>query len=258
VLELLTALTEKSLLLTEGNGAPRYRMIGTIKEYAAHRLAEAGESDLARQAHLAYFTELTETAEPHLRRAEQLEWLATLEAEHDNIGSAMRGALAAGEAHAAMRLAAGAGWYWWLGGHRAEGIELIIAATKTPGEVTDEIRAMVYALVVMFVSSGRGDQYQAEEWIHEAYRFSQRSQRRTRCWGWSSRWNACCKRRTRSCPRSNHCWTTRIPGYARWPGCTSARCGSCSARTGGMRTRISRWRSPSSGRSASGGGFRLL
>ena len=78
---------------------------------------------------------LTETAEPHLRRAEQLEWLAALEAEHDNIGSAMRGALAAGEAHAAMRLAAGAGWYWWLGGHRTEGIELITAAANTPGEV---------------------------------------------------------------------------------------------------------------------------
>ena len=178
VLELLTALAEKSLLLTEGDSAPRYRMIGTIKEYAGHRLAEAGESDLARHAHLAYFTGLTETAEPHLRRAEQLEWLATLEVEHDNIGSAMRGALAAGEAHAAMRLAAGAGYYWWLGGHKAEGIELITAATNTPGEVTDEIRATVYALVVPFVTSGRGDEHQAEEWIHKAYRFSQRSQRR--------------------------------------------------------------------------------
>ena len=178
VLELLTSLAEKSLLLTEGDGAPRYRMLGTIKEYARDRLAETGESDLARRAHLAYFTGLTETAEPHLRRAEQLEWLATLEAEHDNIGSAMRGALAAGEAAGAMRLAAAAGHYWWLGGHRAEGIELIIAATKTPGEVTDEIRAMVYALVVTFVTSGRGDEYQAEEWIHQAYRFSQRSQRR--------------------------------------------------------------------------------
>ena len=155
VLELLTALTEKSLLLAEGDSAPRYRMLGTIKEYAGHRLAEAGESDLARRAHLAYFTELAETAEPHLRRAEQLEWLAMLEAEHDNIGAAMRGALAAGEAHGAMRLAAGAGWYWWLGGHKAEGNELITAATAMPGEVADEIRAMVYAFVVLFLSSGR-------------------------------------------------------------------------------------------------------
>jgi hypothetical protein len=42
VLELLTSLAEKSLLVTEGDGAPRYRMLGTIKEYAADRLAEAG------------------------------------------------------------------------------------------------------------------------------------------------------------------------------------------------------------------------
>jgi predicted ATPase/DNA-binding SARP family transcriptional activator len=178
VLELLTALTEKSLLLTEGDSAPRYRMIGTIKQYAGHRLAEAGESDVARHAHLACFTELTETAEPHLRRAEQLEWLAALKIEHDNIGSAMRGALAAGEAQAAMRLAAGTGWYWWLGGHKAEGIELITAAANMPGEVSDEIRATVYALVVLFVTDGPGDQYQGEEWIHKAYRLTQRSQRR--------------------------------------------------------------------------------
>jgi predicted ATPase/DNA-binding SARP family transcriptional activator len=176
VLELLTALAEKSLLLAEGDRAPRYRMLGTIKEYTAHRLAEAGESDFARRAHLAYFTELAETADPHLRRAEQLEWLAALEVEHDNIGSAMRGAIAAGEAQAAMRLAAGAGWYWWLGGHKAEGNELITAATTIPGEVPDEVRALVYAFVVMFLSSGRGDQYQAAEWIHEAHRLSQRSQ----------------------------------------------------------------------------------
>jgi predicted ATPase/DNA-binding SARP family transcriptional activator len=178
VLELLTALTEKSLLQADRDGAPRYRMLDTIKEYAGHRLAETEESDLARHAHLAYFTGLAETADPHLRRAEQLVWLATLEAEHDNIAVALRGALAAGEAHGAMRLAAAAGWYWWLGGHKAEGIELITAAANTPGEVSDEVRAMVYAHGVTFMADGPGDQYLAEEWIHKAYLFSQRSQHR--------------------------------------------------------------------------------
>ena len=179
VLEVLTALTDKSLLLlTEDDSAPRYRMLDTIKDYAGDRLAETGESDLARHAHLAYFTGLTETADPQLRRAEQLEWLATLEVEHDNIAVALRGALAAGESHGAMRLAAAAGWYWWLGGHKAEGIELITAAASTPGEVSDGIRATVYALVVMFMTDGPADQYQAAEWIHKAYRFAQRSQPR--------------------------------------------------------------------------------
>ncbi len=176
--ELLTALAEKSLLRTDGEGAPRYRLITTIREYAAQRLAEAGGTDAARHAHLAWFTELTEVADPHLRRAEQLEWLAALSVEHNNIGAAMRGALAAGEAHSAMRLAAGAGWYWWIGGHKDEGSELLTAATATPGEVSDEIRAMVYALAVLFASSGRGDEHQAAEWIHEAFRYSRRSRSR--------------------------------------------------------------------------------
>ncbi|MFJ3026422.1 BTAD domain-containing putative transcriptional regulator [Streptomyces tendae] len=178
VFGLLTALVEKSLLRIEDNGALRYRMLGTIQEYAGHRLAEAGEADLARRAHLAWFTEFAETADPYLRRAEQLEWLARLGAEHDNIGAALRGALAAGEAHPAMRLAAATGWYWWLSGHKAEGIELIIAATDTPGEVSDEIRAIVYALVVLYASSGLGDEHQAAEWIHKAYRFRERSRSR--------------------------------------------------------------------------------
>jgi predicted ATPase/DNA-binding SARP family transcriptional activator len=177
VFELLTALTEKSLLRADPDRTPRYRMLDTIKEYARDRLAEAGESDPVRHAHLEYFTGLAETADPHLRRAEQLEWLATLEAEHDNIAVALRGALAAGEAHGAMRLAAAAGWYWWLGGHKAEGIELITAAASTPGEVSDEIRAMVYALGVTFMTDGPRDMNEAEEWIHQAYRFTQRSQR---------------------------------------------------------------------------------
>jgi len=178
VLELLTSLAEKSLLVAEGDGAPRYRMISTIREYAADRLAEAGESDLARRAHLAYFTELTETAEPQLRRTEQLAWLATLETEHDNITAAMRGAIATGDAQAAMRLAAVAGWYWWLGGRRAEGLELMLAATDLPGEVTDEVRALAYGMIVLFVTSGRGDEHLGAEWIHKAYRFSQQSQHR--------------------------------------------------------------------------------
>ncbi|WP_182899673.1 BTAD domain-containing putative transcriptional regulator [Microbispora sp. H10830] len=180
VLDVLTALIEKSLLLADGEGAPRYRMLDTIREYAAHRLAEAGETEPVRRAHLAYFIELAETADPHLRRAEQLEWLARLEAEHDNISAALRGAIAEGWAQEAMRLVGAAGWYWYLGGHRAEGTELSIAASSMPsevtGEVSDEVRAMAYLIVTMFLTSGvGGDQYQAREWIHEAHRLAQRS-----------------------------------------------------------------------------------
>jgi hypothetical protein len=74
-----------------------------------------------------------------------------------------------------MRRAAAAGWYWWLGGHKTEGNELIMAATSVPGEVAEEIRAVVYAFVTGFVTSGRGsDQSHAEEWIHQVHEISRR------------------------------------------------------------------------------------
>ncbi|WP_134000362.1 BTAD domain-containing putative transcriptional regulator [Kribbella sp. VKM Ac-2566] len=175
VLDLLTALTEKSLVVTKDEGAPRYRLLGTIKEYAQQRLEEAGETDQTRRTHLAYFTELVETADPHLRRAEQLEWLAIVEGEHDNIAAAMRAALAARDAVGAMRLAAAAGWYWWFAGHKVEGSEFLMAAPDLPGEVPDESRAVVYAFVATFMTSGRGrDQFNAEDWIRKAADISQR------------------------------------------------------------------------------------
>ncbi|MGI5488756.1 BTAD domain-containing putative transcriptional regulator [Microtetraspora malaysiensis] len=189
VFDVLTALIEKSLLLADGEGMPRYRMLDTIREYAAHRLAEAGETEPARRAHLAYFTELAETADPHLRRAEQLEWLATLEAEHDNINAALRRAIAEGWAQEAMRLVGAAGWHWFLSGHRAEGTELSIAAASMPGEVSDEVRALAYTIVTVFLTSGVGrDQYQAQEWIHEAYRVTQRSGSRHPMLGFVALW----------------------------------------------------------------------
>jgi predicted ATPase/DNA-binding SARP family transcriptional activator len=176
VFDVLTSLIEKSLLLADGEDTLRYRMLNTIREYAAHRLAEAGETGPVRRAHLAYFTELAETAEPRLRRAEQLEWLAVLEAEHDNISTALRGAITAGWAEEAMRLVAAAGWYWYLSGHRAEGCELSIAAASLPGEAPDEVRALAYTIVTVFLTSGiGGDQYQARKWIHEAHRLTRRS-----------------------------------------------------------------------------------
>ncbi|QLY34144.1 AfsR/SARP family transcriptional regulator [Nocardia huaxiensis] len=172
VLDLLTALTEKSLLLVTEVDGPRYRMLDTIRRYALDRLHESGDADAARRAHLSYFTGLAATAEPQLRRAEQLHWLAVLGAEHDNIAAAMRGALAAGDGAGALRLAESAGWYWWLAGHKAEGLEFVTAAANSTGEVDDHTRATVYGLVVHFLSAGRNDEQQLAEWIRKAHQLA--------------------------------------------------------------------------------------
>lgn len=156
VLDLLASLVDKSLLVSTEDG--RYRMLETIKAYGLERLAEADELESIRRAHAGYFTELAERAEPYLRRAEQLTWLGRLAAEHDNLTAALRGALAAGDAATAVRLAAASGWYWWLGGHQAEGAELTARAMALPGPADDGARAVACAISVLLATAGLGDE----------------------------------------------------------------------------------------------------
>ena len=115
---------------------------------------------------------------------------------------------------------------------------------------------MVYALVVMFADSGPGDERQAAEWIHKADRFSQRSQRPQPAAGVVGPLERMLQAPDAVLPAWEPLLENEDPWVRHWPGCSSARCGSCSATAGGKRTRTSRWRSPSSGRSANGSGFR--
>ena len=148
VLDLLTALAEKSLL-TVRHDPPRYRMLEIIRAYGQERLAEAGEQEEVREAHAQYFTRLAEASQDHLLRAEQLDWLEKLSADQDNLHAAIRGAVAAGDGPAAVRLAAALGWYWSLRSMKVEGAELIAEAVSVPGAVAaadPENLAVAYAM----------------------------------------------------------------------------------------------------------------
>ncbi|MFL6051429.1 MAG: BTAD domain-containing putative transcriptional regulator [Actinoallomurus sp.] len=151
--ELLTDLADKSFV--EGDGG-RYRMLDTIREFCAERLAEAGETEPVRAAHAAYFLDLAEAAEPHLRRAEQLRWLARLNSERGNLLAGLR--LLVRTDHAgALRMLAAMSAYWWLRGLRSEAAA---AATELLGLMGDEPPAGTaeeYALCVMLALHGGDD-----------------------------------------------------------------------------------------------------
>jgi len=90
VLDLLSSLVEKSLVLCEDRlEEARYRLLGTIRQYSAERLRESGQEPAVRTQHRNYFVQLAERAEPHLRGAEQQRWLDRLEAEQENLNSAL-------------------------------------------------------------------------------------------------------------------------------------------------------------------------
>jgi predicted ATPase len=65
VLDLLAQLVNKSLVMTEyHDGATRYRLLETIRQFAFERLADADESQSTRDRHLGYFVGLA--SEPNL------------------------------------------------------------------------------------------------------------------------------------------------------------------------------------------------
>ena len=91
VLDGLTVLVEQSLLRQEegADGAPRFRMLETIREYALERLAASGETEALQRAHAACYLALAERLEPELRGSQQEAALAQLEVEHDNLRAAL-------------------------------------------------------------------------------------------------------------------------------------------------------------------------
>jgi predicted ATPase/DNA-binding SARP family transcriptional activator len=150
VLDLLASLVDKSLLHETGG---RYRMLETIREYGQERLGDRGELSALLDAHARYFAEFVETADPHLRRPEQLEWIARLDAERDNILAAIRHLGDQGNAQATLEMAVGMGWYWELIGSHAEALTWINFALDVPGETDPTTRVVAESLQVMTSSN---------------------------------------------------------------------------------------------------------
>ncbi|WP_420123240.1 BTAD domain-containing putative transcriptional regulator [Nakamurella sp.] len=121
--DLVLALVDKSLLTVVDGPAARYRMLETIREYGVERLAERGEVSAARLAHARYFVDLAHRTDPLLRTADQLDAIATLTAERDNIAAALRVLAESGDPAdrtAGLELAMAMTWFWQMTGAEAE------------------------------------------------------------------------------------------------------------------------------------------
>ncbi|WP_186382843.1 BTAD domain-containing putative transcriptional regulator [Amycolatopsis rhizosphaerae] len=143
--DLLAGLAEKSLV-EPANG--RYRLLETIRAYAAERLGEAGERDGLARAHAEYFLDLARTAEPFLRRAEQLAWLARLTAEHANLHAALHWAVDA-DPGLALRLLGVMSSYWRLRGVISEVTPLAARLLERLGPRVPEGLEEEYVLTVL-------------------------------------------------------------------------------------------------------------
>jgi predicted ATPase/DNA-binding SARP family transcriptional activator len=150
VIDIVASLVDKSLVTATGEQEVRYRLLETVRAYAADRLSEAGEADQARAAHAAYFVTLAERAEPLLRTHEQLIWLDRLTAEHDNCIAALRSALGAADVATALRLVRALGWFWIMRDYEAEAAEWASAAADLAGDAPPAGLEDAHALCHLF------------------------------------------------------------------------------------------------------------
>jgi predicted ATPase/DNA-binding CsgD family transcriptional regulator len=129
--EVLGGLVDKSVVLPAGAG--RYRLLDSVREYGAERLAEAGEDTECHERHLTRYLSLTRDFSRRLVADGQRDRLSQLRAEHSNIRGALEYGLAeacqqadpdaaAARARAAAKLAAALFSYWVMSGSIREGM----------------------------------------------------------------------------------------------------------------------------------------
>ncbi|WP_346114690.1 BTAD domain-containing putative transcriptional regulator, partial [Nonomuraea maheshkhaliensis] len=151
-LDLLSSLVDKSLIAFDGD---RYTMLETIRQYAAADLPGL------RRAHARYYTELAETAEPHLRTGEQLTWLAVLDAERGNLDAALR------HTDDPLRAVLPRFWPWIMRGRRREiterSAEVLAKVGGAVGGTVPPGRELAYGLCLAATGGGLNEAVRASD-----------------------------------------------------------------------------------------------
>ncbi|HUA40486.1 MAG TPA: BTAD domain-containing putative transcriptional regulator [Streptosporangiaceae bacterium] len=155
VVNVVASLVDKSLVVATGEHEVRYRLLETVRAYAADRLAESGESDYAAAAHAEYFLALAERAEPELRGPDQIAWLDRLTAEHDNCSAAIRYVVGTGDAARALRFVRSLAWFWVMRDYDTEAGEWAAEVLRLSGDTAPAGLAEAYAMCQLFVAIGR-------------------------------------------------------------------------------------------------------
>jgi predicted ATPase/transcriptional regulator with XRE-family HTH domain len=145
LLDGVASLVEKSLLQQEGKDEPRFRMLETIREYAAERLGETEQREVVQRQHASYYLSLAEKVAPELFGPSQVEWLARLEEEHDNFRAALQWANERGELEMGLLLASALRQFWYLRGYWSEGSRWLQTYLTTDREAAHGVSEAVRA-----------------------------------------------------------------------------------------------------------------
>lgn len=134
VLEGLSVLVDHSLVQpAPGPDGARFRLLETIRTYAANRLTELAETTAIGRRHALAYRALAEAASSHLPGSDQLGWLDRLTVEHDNLRAAIDWAIETGDTELGLRLGVALWRFWQLRGHLEEGLAQMTHILEMPG-----------------------------------------------------------------------------------------------------------------------------
>ncbi len=137
---LVGSLVDKSLVVAEpAFTAFRYRLLETIRLFAAERLAEAdGEGAAVAAAHCAYFLSVAEAAAAHLTGPDQGSWLARLHADQANLRRAAGHAASRPDGTVlVLRLGVALDRYWRARSREQDAFGLLVPVLQRPDARAD-------------------------------------------------------------------------------------------------------------------------
>ena len=170
-LELLAAMADRSLIIVENRSAepgPRYRMLETVRQFAAEHLDEAQEVEQLRSRHRDYYLRLAETAEPHVHGADEERWRSRLSHELDNLRGALTWSQDRREAEALSRMVIALSPWWQLRGAFAEAEMWLETALSQAKSLPPLLRAQLLNLLCVFALNLGHGVAEAPAWANEA------------------------------------------------------------------------------------------
>ena len=135
VAEHLLSLVDRHLVrpVTTLDGRRRFRLLETVREFAAERLDAGPERDDVQDRHVAFVSRWAAELAAHSEGPDSAAWLTEAVAEADNLRAALRSMEQRGDHEALLQLAVDSMVIWFEAGHEDEGERRLRAALAAAG-----------------------------------------------------------------------------------------------------------------------------